>query len=82
VATFDGYEKSPDAALRVILRHCGVRKSTPHSSVLRVRMPTTAEKAGGGRNERVSPYQCAPQGKHLARLACGLFTKPSHLHVF
>jgi len=34
----------------------------------------------GGRSEMVSPYQCAPQGKHLARLACGLFTKPSHFH--
>jgi hypothetical protein len=39
-------------------------------------MPTTADKAGGGRNEMVSPYQCAPQGKHIARLACGLSTKP------
>jgi len=29
---FDGFVKSPDAALRFILRHCGVRKSTPHSS--------------------------------------------------
>ena len=28
----NGYVKSPDAALRFILRHCGVRKSTPHSS--------------------------------------------------
>jgi hypothetical protein len=28
----DGFVKSPDAALRCILRHCGVRKSTPHSS--------------------------------------------------
>jgi len=28
----DGYVKSPDAALHFILRHCGVRKSTPHSS--------------------------------------------------
>jgi hypothetical protein len=27
----DGSVKSPDAALRFILRHCGVRKSTPHS---------------------------------------------------
>jgi hypothetical protein len=45
-------------------------------------MPTTADKAGGGRNERMSPYQCAPQGKHFARLACGLFTKPFHLNDF
>src|SRR3989339_108854 len=44
----DGYVKRPDAALRFILRHCGVRNSTPHSS-------------------------------GLARLACGLFTKPSNL---
>jgi len=28
----DGFVKSPDAALRFILRHCGVRESTPHSS--------------------------------------------------
>jgi hypothetical protein len=28
----DGYVKMPDAALRLILRHCGVRNSTPHSS--------------------------------------------------
>jgi len=28
----DGSVKSPDAALRFIPRHCGVRKSTPHSS--------------------------------------------------
>jgi hypothetical protein len=26
---FDGFVKSPDAALRFILRHCGVRQSTP-----------------------------------------------------
>jgi hypothetical protein len=30
----DGFVKSPDAALRFILRHCGVRKSTPHDSGL------------------------------------------------
>jgi hypothetical protein len=30
----DGCVKSPDAALRCILRHCGVRPSTPHSSGL------------------------------------------------
>jgi hypothetical protein len=28
----DDFVKSPYAALRCILRHCGVRKSTPHSS--------------------------------------------------
>jgi prephenate dehydrogenase len=28
----DDFEKSPDAALRFILRRCGVRLSTPHSS--------------------------------------------------
>jgi hypothetical protein len=28
----DGDLKNPDAALRCILRHCGVHKSTPHSS--------------------------------------------------
>ncbi|MDD5167452.1 MAG: hypothetical protein PHN75_01430 [Syntrophales bacterium] len=27
----DGLVKSPDAALRFIIRHCGVRKSTTHS---------------------------------------------------
>jgi ribosomal protein L28 len=27
----DGFVKSPDAALRCILRRCGVPKSTPHS---------------------------------------------------
>jgi hypothetical protein len=27
----DGYVKSPDAALRFIPRHCGVRRGTPHS---------------------------------------------------
>jgi hypothetical protein len=47
----DGFVTSPDAALRFILRHCGVRKSTPHSS-------------------------------GFARLACGLFTKPSHFRDF
>jgi hypothetical protein len=47
----DGFVKNPDAALRFILRHCGVRNSTPHSS-------------------------------GFARLACGLFTKPSHFHDF
>jgi hypothetical protein len=47
----DGYVKSPDAALRIILRHCGVRNRTPHSS-------------------------------GLARLACGLFTKPSLFNNF
>jgi hypothetical protein len=29
---FDNFVKSPDTALRCILRHCGVRHSTPHSS--------------------------------------------------
>jgi hypothetical protein len=47
----DGFVKSPDAALRFIPRHCGVRHSTPHSS-------------------------------EFARLACGLFTKPSHFFDF
>jgi hypothetical protein len=28
----DGFGKSPDAALRLILRSCGVRKSTLHGS--------------------------------------------------
>jgi hypothetical protein len=28
----DGFVKSPDAAFRFTLRHCGVRNSTPHSS--------------------------------------------------
>ncbi|MCX5906808.1 MAG: hypothetical protein NTY64_06385 [Deltaproteobacteria bacterium] len=28
----DGFVKSPSAALRGILRHCGVQPSTPHSS--------------------------------------------------
>jgi hypothetical protein len=28
----DGFLKSPDAALRYTLRHCGVPKSTPHFS--------------------------------------------------
>jgi hypothetical protein len=28
----DNFVKSPDAALRCILRRCGVRTSTPHSS--------------------------------------------------
>jgi hypothetical protein len=28
----DGFVKSPDAALRFILRHCGVHQSTPHFS--------------------------------------------------
>src|SRR4030042_4707970 len=51
--TDDGYVKSPDAALRGILRRCGVRGSTPHSS-----------------------------GRVLARLACGLFTKPSLFETF
>jgi len=30
----DDFVKSPDTALRCILRHCGVPKSTPHSSGL------------------------------------------------
>jgi hypothetical protein len=47
----DGFVKNPDAALRFISRHRGVRRSTPHSS-------------------------------GLARLACGLFTKPSHFLDF
>ena len=29
---FDGFVKSPSAALRFIFRHCGVRLCTPHSS--------------------------------------------------
>ncbi|MDD5153919.1 MAG: hypothetical protein PHR03_04525 [Desulfovibrionales bacterium] len=29
---FDGFVKSPFAALRGILRHCGVATTTPHSS--------------------------------------------------
>ncbi|MCX5907517.1 MAG: hypothetical protein NTY64_10095 [Deltaproteobacteria bacterium] len=29
---FDGFVKSPSAALRCILRRCGVPPSTPHSS--------------------------------------------------
>jgi hypothetical protein len=29
---FDGFVKSPSAALRCILRRCGVPLSTPHSS--------------------------------------------------
>jgi hypothetical protein len=28
----DDFVKSPSASLRYILRHCGVPKSTPHSS--------------------------------------------------
>jgi hypothetical protein len=32
IANIDGFVKSPDAALRCILRRCGVPKSTPHSS--------------------------------------------------
>ena len=28
---FDGFVKSPSAALRCILSHCGVQVSTPHS---------------------------------------------------
>ncbi len=32
VAILDGFVKSPEAALRRILRRCGVPKSTPHSS--------------------------------------------------
>jgi len=32
LVNYDGFVKSPDAALRCILRHCGVRISTPHSS--------------------------------------------------
>jgi hypothetical protein len=31
---FDGFVKSPSAALRCILRRCGVPVSTPHSSGL------------------------------------------------
>jgi len=31
-ASYDGFVKAPSAALRCILRHCGVLKSTPHSS--------------------------------------------------
>ena len=31
VAKVDGFVKSPSAALRCILRHCGVQVSTPHS---------------------------------------------------
>ncbi|MEK6776499.1 MAG: hypothetical protein AABY87_06420, partial [bacterium] len=31
---FDGFVKSPSAALRCVLRHCSVRLSTPHSSGL------------------------------------------------
>ncbi|MCK9527983.1 MAG: hypothetical protein M0Q23_04925 [Syntrophales bacterium] len=31
-SSIDGFVKSPDAALRFILRHCGVPLSTPHSS--------------------------------------------------
>ena len=30
--SFDGFVKSPTAALRLIFRHCGVLVSTPHSS--------------------------------------------------
>jgi hypothetical protein len=57
IVKLDGFVKRPDAVyhlqvtLRFILRHCGVRHSTPHSS-------------------------------GFARLACGLFTKPSHFHDF
>jgi hypothetical protein len=29
---FDGFVKSPSAALRFIFRHCGVLLCTPHSS--------------------------------------------------
>ena len=37
----DGFVKSPSAALRCILRHCGVAISTPHSSEFaRLRVPT------------------------------------------
>jgi hypothetical protein len=31
IVTVDGFVKSPSAALRGILRHCGVQPSTPHS---------------------------------------------------
>jgi len=48
---YDGFVKNPSAALRCILRHCGVSASTPHSS-------------------------------EFARLAYGLFTKPSTLGTF
>jgi hypothetical protein len=32
VVNRNDFVKNPDAALRCILRHCGVRQSTPHSS--------------------------------------------------
>jgi hypothetical protein len=75
----DGYVKSPDTALRFIPRRCGIHQK--YASLLNAlgAQPTTADKAGGGRNEMVSPYQCAPQGKHLARLVCGLFYEAVHL---
>jgi hypothetical protein len=34
LSNLDGFVKSPDAALRFILRHYGVQKSTPQSSGL------------------------------------------------
>jgi hypothetical protein len=49
--SLDGFVKNPEAALRFISRHYGVRQSTPHSS-------------------------------GFARLACGLFTKPSYFLEF
>jgi hypothetical protein len=49
-ALIDGFGKSPDAALRGILRRCGVRKCTPHSSGL-------AHLACGAFYEAVEPGQ-------------------------
>jgi hypothetical protein len=65
---FDGCVKIPPSALRSFPRHCDVRIRTSHSSVLwecRQRLPK-------GRRcsaiRRMGPYQCAPQGRHIARL--------------
>ena len=77
----DGFVKSPDAALRFISRRCGVRKSTPHSSGPGAQ-PGSPASGTTGRNESAFLYLTGTcrtkRGMSIARLACGLFTKPSH----
>jgi len=67
------FGKSPYAVLRFILRHCSVRLSTPHSSVLWERKTATDDRKAVWRTGKLSPYQCAPKGKQFARLASGTF---------
>ena len=67
----DGFVKSPDAALRFILRHCGVfRGHVPIPLGFRNKSPP----------RRLIPQDSRALPEPAPAKAGGLFTKPSRIH--